>query len=71
MLTRHYFPHGIEGESMGCTFMEYTDIEKAIKRANRYSSGVYFASVDIEDEETRKIVYEIVGGDIYDYRENE
>jgi septation ring formation regulator EzrA len=69
--TRFYYPHGIEGEEMKTTVKEFDTIEKAIKYAHRYNSGVRFAGIQIEDE-NGKLVYEITSGnDTYDYREEE
>jgi hypothetical protein len=66
--TRHYYPNGIEGESMNCTFKEFDTIEKAIKYCYRYSKGIRFAGVQVEDEEGF-LLYEITSdGDITDYR---
>ncbi len=66
--TRHYYPHGIEGESMNCTFKEFDTIEKAIKYCHRYAKGIRFAGVQVEDEEGF-LLYEITSdGDITDYR---
>jgi uncharacterized membrane protein YkoI len=56
--TRHFYPHGAEGEAMDCTFKEFNDIEKAIKYAHRYAKGLRFAGIQIEDE-SGNIVYEI------------
>lgn len=65
---RHFYPHGIEGESMDCTFKEFDTIEKAINYAHRYAKGVRFAGVQIEDE-NGKLLYEITSNsEIYDYR---
>jgi hypothetical protein len=66
--TRHYYPNGIEGESMSCTFKEFDTIEKAIKYCHRYAKGIRFAGVQVEDEEGF-LLYEITSdGDITDYR---
>jgi len=56
--TRYYYPHGIEGEAMECTFKAFRDINKAIKYCHRYAQGVRFAGVRIEDEKG-KTIYEI------------
>jgi hypothetical protein len=67
--TRFFYPHGIEGEEMDNTIKEFDTIEKAVKYAHRYSVGVRFAGVQIEDE-NGKLIYEITAGnDAYDYRE--
>lgn len=66
--TRHFYPNGIEGEAMDCTFKEFSEIEKAIKYAHRYAKGIKFAGVQIEDE-SGKILYEITSDfDVCDYR---
>ena len=69
--TRHFYPHGIEGEAMDCTFKEFNTIEKAIKYADRYAKGLRFAGVQIEDE-TGNTVYEITSDfEVFDYRNKE
>ena len=66
--TRHFYPRGIEGEAMDCTFKEFDTIEKAIKYAHRYAKGLRFAGVQIEDE-TGKTLYEITSDfDVLDHR---
>lgn len=66
--TRYFYPHGIEGEAMECTYKEFDTIEKAIKYANRYTKGLRFAGVQIEDE-NGNIVYEITSdNETIDYR---
>lgn len=57
-VTRFFYPHGIEGEAMNYTSKDFTDIEKAIKYANRYAKGKRFAGVQVEDE-NGKMFYEI------------
>lgn len=65
---RHFYPHGIEGEEMDCTFKEFDSIDKAITYAHRYTKGIRFAGVKIESEEG-KLLYEITSdGDVIDYR---
>lgn len=56
--TRHFYPNGIEGEAMDCTFKEFDNIDKAIKYADRYAKGLRFAGVTVEDE-TGNIIYQI------------
>jgi hypothetical protein len=69
--TRFFYPHGIEGEEMQTTVKEFETIEKAIKYAHRYNTGVRFAGIQIESEDG-KLLYEITSGnDTYDYREAE
>lgn len=69
--TRFFYPHGIEGEAMDNTVKEFDTIEKAIKYAHRYNTGVRFAGIQIESEDG-KLLYEITSGnDTYDYREVE
>ena len=64
--TRFFYPHGIEGEEMDNTVKEFETIEKAIKYAHRYNTGVRFAGLQIEDE-NGKLVYEITSNnDTYD-----
>ena len=54
---------------MGCTFKKFDDIEKAIKYANRYTKGLRFAGIQIEDEKGN-IVYEITSDqETIDYRQ--
>ena len=55
---RYFYPHGIEGEAMQCTFKDFEDVNKAIKYCNRYAKGLRFAGVRIEDEKGNT-VYEI------------
>lgn len=65
---RHFYPHGIEGESMDCTFKEFDTIEEAIKYADRYARGLRFAGVQVEDE-NGNIIYEITSdSNVFDYR---
>jgi uncharacterized membrane protein YkoI len=66
--TRNFYPHGIEGERMDCTFKEFNTIEKAIKYAHRYAKGLRFAGVQIDDE-NGNLVYEITSDmETFDYR---
>jgi hypothetical protein len=66
--TRFFYPNGIEGESMDCTYKEFDTIEKAIKYCHRYNKGVRFAGVQVEDE-NGNLLYEITSGnDVFDYR---
>lgn len=66
---RYYFPHGIEGESMDCTFLEFDTIEKAIRYARRYATGLRFAAVTIEDD-NGNLLFEIDSNfEETDYRE--
>ena len=66
--TRYFFPHGIEGESMGCTFKEFESLEKAVAYAHRYAKGVRFDSCTIEDE-NKNLLYEICSnGEVTDNR---
>jgi hypothetical protein len=65
---RSFYPHGIEGESMGCTFKSFDIIEKAIEYCHRYRKGRCFAGVDVTDDEGRKL-YEITcDQEVNDYR---
>jgi len=56
--TRHFYSKDIEGETMGCTFKEFININKAIAYAHKYAKGLRFAGVQIEDE-NGKLLYEI------------
>jgi len=56
--TRFYFPNGIEGEEMKCTFKEFPTLDKAIAYAHRYNKGVMFACCQIENEKG-DLVYEL------------
>lgn len=47
---RHFYPRGIEGEAMDCTVKEFDDLDGAIKYARRYTSGLRFAGVQVEDD---------------------
>jgi uncharacterized membrane protein YkoI len=69
--TRHFYPSGIEGSKMDCTFKEFDTIEKAIKYAHRYTKGLRFAGIQIEDEKGN-LIYEITADqDVFDYRNNQ
>ena len=66
---RYFFPHGIEGEAMDCTFKEWKDLDKAIAYCHRYSKGRRFASVEVEDEKGN-VIYELnADGEVADNRE--
>ena len=66
--TRHFYPRGIEGESMDCTLKEFGNVDNAIKYAHRYAKGLRFAGVQIEDE-NGKTVYEITSDfEVIDHR---
>jgi len=56
--TRYFYPHGIEGEAMSTTTKNFNDLDKAIKHAKRYATGLRFAGVQVEDEKGN-IIYEI------------
>lgn len=65
---RHFYPHGIEGEAMDCTYKEFDSIEKAIKYAHRYTKGLRFAGIQIEDN-NGNLVYEITSDqEVIDHR---
>ena len=69
MTTRFFYPHKDPEEAMSCTFKTFKTIDKAIQYANRYSVGLLFAGVQIQDE-NGKLVHEVTEDqDIYDYRE--
>ncbi len=59
--TRYYYPRGIEGESMDCTFKEYETLKDAISYCRRYAKGLRFAGCQVEDEKGN-IVFEINSG---------
>lgn len=66
--SRHFYPKGIEGEAMDCTFKEFKTIEKAVQYAHRYTKGLRFAGIQIEDEQGNT-VYEITSdGEVIDRR---
>ena len=46
---RYFYPHGIEGEAMNNTQKEFELLDKAIKHAKRYATGLRFAGVHVED----------------------
>lgn len=76
MTTRYFYPHGIEGEAMDCTYKYFDTIEKAIKYAYRYNKGMRFAGIQIEeitvDGKLGDIVYEITSdNETIDYRAEE
>lgn len=69
-VTRFYYPHGIEGESMETTVKEFDTLEKAIKHAHRYAKGIRFAGVWIENQ-SLELVYEITSDfEAIDHTEN-
>ena len=66
---RWYFRYGNEDDPMDCTFKEYDTVEKAIKYARRYATGIRFARVEIKDD-NGKLLFEIDGNfEETDYRE--
>lgn len=66
--TRYYYPRGIEGESMQCTWKYFDTIEKAIKYCKRYTKGLRFAGVQIEDDDLN-LLFEITSDqELFDYR---
>lgn len=67
-VTRNFYPHGIEGESMDCTWKEFETIEKAITYCHRYSKGIRFASAEIQDENGKTLYELLADGQIFDYR---
>lgn len=65
---RYFYPHGIEGECMDCTYKEYDNIDKAINYCHRYAKGIRFAGCQIEDE-NGNVVYEITSdNEVFDNR---
>ena len=66
--TRFFYPRGIEGEAMDYTFKEFNTIEKAINYAHRYTKGLRFAGLQIEDN-NGNLVYEITSdNEVIDHR---
>ena len=66
--TRYFFPHGIEGENMDCTYKDWDSFEKAVAYCHRYTKGLRFAGVEIRDEKDN-VVYELLtDGTAIDYR---
>ena len=67
---RFFYPRGIEGEAMDYTYKEFDTIDKAIKYAHRYTNGLRFAGLQIEDE-NGKLIYEITSDqEVIDHRKN-
>ena len=65
---RYFFPHGIEGESMDCTYKTWDSLEKAIAYCHRYAKGIRFANVELRNEDNY-LMYEILSdGTVTDYR---
>lgn len=66
---RWYFRYGNEGDPMDCTFKEFDAMDKAIKYARRYATGIRFAGVEIEDN-NGNLLFEIDNNfEETDYRE--
>lgn len=63
MTTRQFFPRGIEGEEMDCTWKEWNDLDKAIAYCHRYAKGVRFVRVTVEDEDGN-LIYELTDNGI-------
>lgn len=57
--TRFFYPHGIEGETMGCTYKDWNNLEKAMAYCHRYAKGARFAAVEVWDKEDN-LVYELL-----------
>jgi hypothetical protein len=66
--TRFFFPHGIEGESMDCTYKDWNSLEKAVAYCHRYAKGIRFASVEIRDDEGNMVYELLANGTVIDYR---
>lgn len=66
--TRFFFPHGIEGESMDCTYKEWNSLEKAMAYCHRYTKGTRFASAEIRDDEDNRVYELLADGTVIDYR---
>lgn len=68
--TRFFFPHGIEGEAMDNTVLEWESLGKAIAYCHRYDKGLRFAGVQVEDK-NGKLIYELTdNGVVTDNRLN-
>ncbi len=67
--TRYFYPNGIEGEAMDCTWKHFSDIEKAINYCRRYSIGLRFAGVQLEDEKGNLLFAITSDQELIDYRE--
>ena len=65
--SRWFYPRGIEGEPMDCTYLHHPTEEAAIRYAHRYAKGLRFCRVIVQDD-TGEILYEIIPDDTYDYR---
>lgn len=57
--TRYFFPNGIEGEEMKTTVLSHETYDSALSYCHRYSSGIRFAGVTIENE-TGTCIYELL-----------
>lgn len=65
---RYFFKYGNEGDEIEITIKEHQTFEKALRYAERYSVGIRFAGVQIEDEKG-KLLYEITSNqEVIDYR---
>lgn len=65
---RQFYPNGIEGESMDCTWKEFNTIEKAIVYCHRYAKGIRFARATISDEQGNELYELLADGQVFDYR---
>lgn len=66
--SRRWYKYGNEGDEVEVTFKEFGDINKAINYAHRYTKGIRFCGIDIQDENGNTI-YEITSeGAVYDNR---
>jgi predicted transcriptional regulator len=68
--TRRFFPNGIEGEEMDCTILEHESYEKALNYCHRYSKGLRFAGVIIEDENGNEVYELLDNGEEIFYQDN-
>ncbi len=63
--TRYYYPNGIEGESMKCTYKEFDSLDKAIAYAHRYSNGRRFAGCTIMNDNCENVYELLENGSVF------
>lgn len=56
---RYYYRYGNEDDYVDITTKEFDTLDKAIKYADRYATGIRFVSVEVLDEDDN-VVYEIL-----------